>query len=47
MSIFFNSFRGPDPAPEQIRPSKTIKKYTHGPKQDTKSKYGFYTIQNS
>jgi hypothetical protein len=37
----------PDPDPDRIRPSKTVKKDTHGPKQDTKSKYGFYTIQNS
>jgi hypothetical protein len=38
---------GSDPDPDRIRPSKTVKKYTHGPKKDTKSKYGIYTIQNS
>jgi hypothetical protein len=38
---------GPDPVSDWIQPSKTVNKYTHGPKQDTKSKYGFYTIQNS
>jgi hypothetical protein len=38
---------GPDPDPDRIWPSKTVKKYTRKSKQSTKSKYGFYTIQNN